>query len=188
MQKAGAAVGHRRPDNRGSVLLLTLLLLSFLSTLLLLAGYERALGTRAQAALEQAVTLLYTAQAGVAHGRALCARIDLSSPDAGAPGEGEPPEGEGEDAGREGGETPEDLVPPLERRVTFNAGTYRLRIFALADEAAERPPVDVGDSGVLLIVRAEGGQGCKSLHVLLEDPPACRPVAWWEPEACGLTP
>ncbi len=68
------------PNSRGSILLLTVILLSLLSVLLLLVTNSILLGTQARESLRTSLEMLYIAEAGLAHGQAFCVAHGETSP------------------------------------------------------------------------------------------------------------
>jgi hypothetical protein len=156
-------------DDRGSILLLTVVLLSLLSVLFLFATNFVLLGARARDSLRVSVEMLYIAEAGLAHGQAFCAAYGESSPTL----SGQTAEA-GEGAEEPGGED------PFGERFPFGRGDYRVRAYRLGTDGQ---PYIERDSGVLLVSTARfEGEGGKRICLLLEEPPACRSLAWWEPE------
>jgi hypothetical protein len=157
------------PGDRGSVLLLTVVLLSLLSVLFLFATNFALLGTRARDSLRGSVEMLYIAEAGLAHGRAFCSASGESSPILSGLTEEAEPESEGP-----------GFDDPFGERLPFGRGDYRVRAFRLSTD--EQPFIEK-DSGILLVSTARlEGQGGKRVCLLLEEPPSCRPLAWWEPD------
>ncbi len=158
-----AGCGHR-----GSILLLAVVLLSLLSVLLLLATNFVLLGTKARKSIQASTEMLYIAEAGLAHGQAFCAAHGTSSPLLA-------PEEQGEEG--ESGWHPED---PFDTWIPFGNGAYRVEAFRLRTD--EQPFVN-RDSGILLVATSRlHGEGRRRTCLVLEDPPSCLPVAWWEPD------
>ena len=157
----------RLTESRGSVLLLTVVLLCLLSVLFLLATNSVLLGTRARRSLEESLEMFYIAEAGLSHGQAFCA----------AHGDAWfSPVGENEDKDATG--HPE-IDSPFDRWVSFGRGRYRIEAYRLGLD--DQPFVDRHD-GILILSTAElEGVGRKRAFLLLEDPPSCEPLAWWEP-------
>lgn len=155
-------------DSRGSILLLTVLLLSLLSVLFLFVTNSVLLGTRARESLRSAVEMFYLAEAGLSHGRAFCV----------AYGEGSAlREGGADDKGEVGGL---EADAPFGVWLPFGRGDYRIEAFRLSEDPqalVER------DSGILLVATAQlDGEGRKRICLLLDEPPSCGILAWWEPD------
>jgi len=155
-------------DLRGSILLLTVVVLCLLSVLFLLATDSVLLGTRAKQSLQDSLEMFYIAEAGLSHGQAFCV----------AAGETyfvSPEELEvDEDAGKP------EFDDPFGVWVPFGRGRYRVEAYVLGLD--EQPFVDK-DSGILLVSTAQlEGIGQKRVCLLVDEPPSCSVLAWWEPE------
>ena len=158
---------HKKPNTRGSILLLTAILLSLLSVLLLLIANSILMGTQARDSLRTSLEMLYIAEAGLAHGQAFCVAHGESSPVLAR-------EDEGEEVGESGAEAPFGAWLP------FGKGEYWVQAFRLG---ADAQPFVQKDTGILLLATARlNGEGQRRACLLLEDPPSCRSMAWWEPE------
>ncbi len=153
--------------SRGSILILAVVLLSLLSVLALLIVNFVLLGTKVRNSLQASTEMLYIAEAGLAHGQAFCVAHGTDSSQL-APHMEELDEG-----GNSYEEDPFDVWHP------FGNGEYRVRAFRLSTDT---PPYLKHDSGVLLVATARlKGLGRRRVCLLLEDPPSCLPIAWWEP-------
>jgi hypothetical protein len=151
---------------RGSILLLSVVLLSFLSVLLLLVTNSILLGTRARESLRASMEMLYIAEAGLAHGQAFCVAQGEASPLL-----------DGEVEGEEVSEA--DAEAPFGWWIPFGEGEYRIQAFRLG---ADAQPFLERDTGILLVATARlAGEGRRRACLLLQDPPSCRSLAWWEP-------
>jgi len=152
--------GERRESGaRGSVLVVTLLLVSALSVLMMMAADTVLLAHRVQQAFESSWKGFYVAEAGLAHARFLCSSLE--------------PDGGGLEA------DPADPVP-WGRWVPFGDGAYYLTAQFLKDAPAGAPLSSM-QTGFLVEVSARVGT-CRETRIkmLLEDPPSCRTVAWWQ--------
>lgn len=155
-------------DSRGSVLLLTVVLLALLSVLFLLVTNSVLLGTRARKSLQASMEMFYIAEAGLYHGQAFC-------------------EAYGEKSSvltraiEEGGEVDEsEIETPFDAWLSFGRGEYRINAYRLSTDTQ---PFVERDSGVLLVATARlQGDGRKRVCLLLDEPPSWRALAWWEPE------
>lgn len=157
----------RSRNSRGSVLLLTVVLLSLLSVLLLLVANAIILGTQARESLRTSLEMLYIAEAGLAHGQAFCVAHGETSPLLAR-------EEEAEEASEPGAEAPFGAWIP------FGEGEYRIQAFRLGTDAQ---PFVKKDTGILLVATARlDGEGRRRACLLLHDPPSCRSTAWWEPD------
>ena len=158
----------RFADSRGSILFLTVVLLSLLSILFLLATNSVLLGTKARESLQASVEMFYIAEAGLSHGQAFCAAYgERSSLLAG--------EIEEESDVRES-----EIDAPFGTWFPFGRGEYRIKAYRLSEDPQ---PFVERDSGVLLVVTAHlDGTGEKRVCLLIDEPPSCRALAWWEPE------
>jgi len=161
------AYNHKKLNSRGSILLLTLILLAVLSVLFLLVTNSVLLGTQSRQSLRTSLEMLYVAEAGLAHGRAFCVAHGENSPLLTRREEGE-----------------EMIEPhaeaPFEAWLPFGKGEYRVQAFRLGTDPQ---PFLKKDSGVLFVATARlDGEGRRRVCLLLEDPPSCRSVAWWEPD------
>lgn len=147
--------------------MLTVVLLSLLSVLFLLATNSVLLGTRARKSLEESLEMFYLAEAGLSHGQAFCVAYgDEWFPSLGG---NETEDGTG---------WPE-IDPPFDGWVPFGRGRYRVATYRLRLD--EQPFVEK-DEGILLVATAElEGVGQKRAFLLLDEPPSCEPLAWWEP-------
>ena len=155
-------------DARGSVLLLTVVILSILAALLFLITNYVLLGTKSGEALHASLEMLYIAEAGLSHGRAFCTASGKTSPLL-AGETAETPTG-----GTSGNESPFGVWIP------FGRGEYRIQAFRL--NSAARPFIKK-DSGILLVATARlQGEGQRRICLLLDEPPSCRTLAWWEPD------
>jgi len=154
-------------NTRGSILLMTLILCSFLSVCLLLAADSLLMGNKAQDAFRSSLDLFYLAEAGLAHGRSFCMTHDVQDM---LEQSGDAEEGDGEP------------LSPFHDRIDWGGGSYSLKAYLPADSGERALPVQ-GASGLLLSVSANlGPDRNKRLLVLLEEPPSCRVLAWWEPQ------
>jgi len=166
-ENAMKAFVHKKLDSRGSILLLTVILLSFLSVLLLLVTNSILLGTQARESLRTSLEMLYIAEAGLAHGQAFCVAHGETSPLL---------------AGEEEGEvvSEPDAEAPFGAWLPFGEGEYRIQAFRLGTDAQ---PFVKKDTGILLVATARlDGEGRRRACLLLDDPPSCRSLAWWEPD------
>jgi hypothetical protein len=167
--RRGRRAGRFAANPRGSALLLALLLSALLSVLLLGSAGAMLLAVRMQTSLEETTELFYLAEAALARGKAYC--LSVSSwphPEETAPGSD--PE--------TGGTQPDS---PIGRWVSWGRGRFFLAAYDL-DREAPAPALAAG-SGILLVATAAIGEDReKKLCLLLEDPPSCRTMAWWEPE------
>ena len=166
---------HRDPyrtfcfaDSRGSILLLTVVVLCLLSVLFLLATDSVLLGTKARQSLQDSLQMFYIAEAGLSHGQAFCVAAGetsfLSSEELEV----------GEDAGKP------EVDDPFGVWVPFDRGKYQVEAYQLGLD--EQPFVD-RDSGILLVSTAQlEGIGQERACLLLDEPPSCSVLAWWEPE------
>jgi hypothetical protein len=69
---------------------------------------------------------------------------------------------------------------PFDVWIPFGNGEYRIRAFRLS---TDHPTLLKRDSGILLVATARlEGRGGRRICLLLEDPPSCLPIAWWEPD------
>jgi hypothetical protein len=158
---------HKKRNSRGSILLLTVILLSLLAVLFLLVTNTILLGTQARESFRASLEMLYIAEAGLAHGQAFCVAQGETSPLLA---------GEAEEGG-EGNEP--DSKAPFEEWIPFGSGEYRIQAFLLH---ADAQPFVKKDTGILLVATARlSGEGRRRACLLLEDPPSCRSLAWWEP-------
>ena len=158
---------HEYPNTRGSILLLTVILLSLLSVLFLLVVNAFLLGTKARDSLRSAVEMLYVAEAGLAHGQAYCVDYGETSPLLTR-----------EEQAQE--VTEPDPKSPFDSWLSFGRGEYRIRAFRLGMDAQ---PFLARDTGVLLVATARlDSHGQRRACLLLDDPPSCRSLAWWEPD------
>jgi hypothetical protein len=161
------AFGHKKLDARGSILLLTLILLSLLSVLLLLVTNSILLGTQARESLRTSQEMLYIAEAGLAHGQAFCFAHGETSPLLAREEEGEEVSGP-------------DAEAPFGAWLPFGGGEYRVQAFRLGMDAQ---PFVNRDTGILLVATARlDGEGRRRACLLLHAPPSCRSLAWWEPD------
>jgi hypothetical protein len=155
--------------DRGSVLLLVVVLSAFLAGLLLLALGALLLDKKAGEFAKGSIRLLYLADSGLAHGRAYCRAL------------GETPLGGSEVEGGE--EIPEEPVAeedPFDRWIPFGEGGYRIEVVDLSRD--ESPYLD-RDSGFLLASTASlTANPAKKICLLLDGPPEWKPLARWEPE------
>ena len=158
-------------DSRGSILLMTLILSSFLSVLLLLATESLLLGMKAQQFFESSVELFYLAESGMAHGQAFCRSERGAAFFSAGPKVIRPEDQEGNP----------DI--PFDRWIPWGKGAYLLTFrFPLEKETSGSFPRR--DSGILLTVKARfGSKQEKHLALLMEEPPSCNTLAWWEPES-----
>ena len=151
---------------RGSILLLTVILLSLLSVLFLLVTNTVLLGTQARDSLRTSLEMLYIAEAGLAHGQAFCVMHGETSPLLATESE---EEGEGTEA---------DAEAPFGTWLPFGRGEYRVQAFRLRTDGQ---PFVEKDAGILLVATARrDGEGSRRACLLLDDPPSCRSLAWWE--------
>ena len=162
------AFDHKKLDSRGSILLLTVVLLSLLSVLFLLATNSILLGTQARESIRASLEMLYIAEAGLAHGQAFCLAHGETSPLLA---------GEAEEEGEVSEPEPE---APFGAWLPFGGGEYRIQAFRLRTDAQ---PFVKKDTGILLVATARlDGEGRRRACLLLDDPPSCRSLAWWEPD------
>ena len=148
--------------------MLTVIVLCLLSVLFLLATDSVLLGTKARQSLQDSIEMFYIAEAGLSYGQAFCVAAGETS--FGSPGELEADE----DAGRP------DVDDPFGFWVPFGRGRYRVEAYQLGLD--EQPFVDK-DSGILLVSTAQiDGIGRKRAYLLIDQPPSCGVLAWWEPE------
>jgi hypothetical protein len=155
-------------DSQGSILLLTVIVLCLLSVLFLLATDSVLLGTKATQSLRDSLEMFYIAEAGLSHGQAFC--VDTGETFFVSPTE---LEGE-EEAGKPEVDDPFGVWHP------FGRGKYRVEAYQLGLD--EQPFVD-RDSGILLLSTAHlEGIGQKRIFLLIDQPPTCSVMAWWEPE------
>jgi len=160
---APARPGRAPGTARGSVLVVVVLVTCALSVLVLAAGETAVLARRVQVSFERGLQGLYTAEAGLAHARQLCGSLASVA---------ENPEAE---KGRAGG--------VWDRWVPFGQGAYRVRATLLGGAPAGTP-LSARGGGVLVEVRSRVGAGQETRIVsLLEDPPSCKVVAWWQPRS-----
>lgn len=153
----------------GSVLLMALILCSFLSICLLCATDSLLMNLRAQRAFESSLDLFYVAEAGLAHARAFCMTHALQDIVAG---------NEGKEMSESDGENPGS---PFDHRIVWGGGSYFLKAYLPAESEGRSIPVQ-GASGLLLSISASlDSSQEKHLLVLVEEPPSCRTLAWWEP-------
>jgi len=144
----------------GSILVVTVLVVCALSVLLLTAADTVLLAHRVQLAFEDSLRAFYVAEAGLAHARALCPAMGAGGIDPG-----------------------EDRASPLPwaRWVPFGDGAYRLTARFLGEGPA-RSPLSQKKTGLLVEVCGRTGPGHETrIKMLLEDPPSCRVIAWWQP-------
>jgi hypothetical protein len=155
-------------DSRGSILLLTVVVLCLLSVVFLLATDSVLLGTRARQSLQDSLEMFYIAEAGLAHGQAFCV----------AEGETSFVSSEGPGADEDAGES--EVDDPFGVWIPFGRGRYRVEAYQLGLD--EQPFVD-RDSGILLVSTAElEGIGQERVCLLIDEPPSCSVLAWWELE------
>jgi len=156
----------KKVDSCGSILLLTLILLSFLSVLFLNVTNSILLGMQARESLRTSQEMLYIAEAGLAHGQAFCVTHGETSPLL---------------AREEAEEASEpDAEAPFGAWLPFGGGEYRVQAFRLGLDAQ---PFVSKDTGILLVATARlDGEGQRRACLLLNDPPSCRSLAWWEPD------
>jgi hypothetical protein len=152
--------GSRHSGGRGSILILTLLLLASLCILLLSATETLLMDLKAERAFEVSVKGFYVAEAGLAHAQALCRFME-----------------KGEDGKRN---IPSPEVP-WERWVSFSGGEYFLLFRSLS---GSHPAMPLGSKNEGILVQAFARQSTNGeirIHMVLEDPPSCKPIAWWQP-------
>jgi hypothetical protein len=157
---SGKSDGSRPGGGRGSILILTLLLLTSLCVLLLSATETVLMDVKAERAFEVSVRRFYVAEAGLAHAQALCRFMK-----------------KGEDGKRS---IPSADVP-WERWVSYSGGEYFLVFRSLS---GSDPGLPLGSRNKGILVQASARQstnGETRIHMVLEDPPSCKPVAWWQP-------
>ena len=165
-----APAARREPclsDPRGSILLLTVVLLSLLSILFLLVTNSVLIGTQAQQSLQTSLEMLYIAEAGLSHGQAFCVAYgERSSLFAG-------------EVEQQAEASESEIDAPIDAWLPFGRGEYRIEAYRSTDP---QPFLEM-DSGVLLVGTAHlDGVGQKRVCLLLDEPPSCRALAWWEPE------
>jgi hypothetical protein len=154
-------------DSQGSVLLLTVIVLCLLSVLFLLATDSVILGTRATQSLTDSLEMFYIAEAGLSHGQAFCVMAGETSLVSTVELESE-----------EEVSTPE-LGDPFGVWHPFGRGRYRVEAYELGLD--EQPFLD-RDSGILLVSTAQlEAIGQKRVFLLLDQPPSCSVLSWWEP-------
>jgi hypothetical protein len=160
------AFDDKKLDSRGSILLLTVILLSLLSVLFLLVANSILMGTQARESMRTSLEMLYIAEAGLAHGQAFCVAHGETSPLLAREEEEEASE--------------PDAEAPFGAWIPFGEGEYRVQAFRLGMDAQ---PFLKKDTGILLVATARlDGQGHRRACLLLDDPPSCRSAAWWEPD------
>jgi hypothetical protein len=148
--------------------LLTVIVLCLLSVLFLLATDSVLLGTKARQSLQGSLAMFYIAEAGLAHGRAFC---DVA-------GESRFVSSVEVEKDEEAGEP--EVDDPFGLWLPFAQGKYRVEAYQLGLD--EQPFVD-RDSGILLVSTAQlKGIGQKRVCLLIDNPPSCSVLAWWEPE------
>ena len=151
-------------------MLLTAILIFFLSTLLCLATDSYNIGTKSVKAFEEATQLFYLAEAGLAHGYAYCQAEGC--------------------AGELFFETSEEHLEsfdsssasPLYKWTSYGKGRYYLEVFDLKEIGLH--PLLNRDSGILIVVTAylDNIPSQKQLCLLIEAAPGWKKIAWWEPE------
>jgi hypothetical protein len=110
--------------------------------------------------------MLYIAEAGLAHGQAFCVAQGETSPLLAREEEGVVV-------------SESDAEAPFGPWLSFGRGEYRIQAFRLGTDAQ---PFVRRDTGILLVATARlDGEGRRRACMLLEDPPSCRSMAWWEP-------
>ena len=138
---------------RGSILLVTLFMMSFLSILLFKTTETVLLANKAQIAFEHSVKLFYVADAGLAHAQALC---------------------------RQGGSEEQMSVFPWNQWVSFIEGNYFLKTSYPSDPHPFQRGLKL-ESGMLIeVVGKLGPSMVTRIHMLLDDPPSCNILAWWQ--------
>jgi hypothetical protein len=153
--------------SQGSVLLLTVIVLCLLSVLFLLATDSVLLGTKARQSLQDSFEMFYIAEAGLSHGQAFC--LDGGETWFVSP---EEPEAD-EDA------TKPEVDHPFGLWLPFGRGRYQVEAYQLGLD--EQPFVN-RDSGILLVSTAQlKGTGQRRVCLLMDQPPSCSVLAWWEP-------
>lgn len=158
---------HKKRNTRGSILLLTVILLSLFSVLFLLVTSSVLLGTQARESLRTSLEMLYIAEAGLAHGQAFCVMHGETSLLLTTESEEEEEE-----------ETEADTEAPFGTWLPFGRGEYRVEAFRLRTDVQHFVEKD---AGILLVATARlDGEGSRRACLLLEDPPSCRSLAWWE--------
>ena len=155
-------------ESRGSVLLLAVVVLSLLAALFALITNSVLLGTQAGESLHASLEMLYIAEAGLAHGRAFCRACGETSSLLA-----------GEAAETPSGGTSDDQAP-FGGWIPFAGGAYRVQAFRL--NSAPQSFIEK-DSGILLVADARlHGEGRRRVCLLIDEPPSCRVLAWWEPD------
>ncbi len=166
---SGKGWGKQRfTGSEGSVLLLTVVILSLLAALFSLVTNSVLLGTKAGESLQASLEMLYIAEAGLSHGRAFCVASGVTSPLL-----------SGETAETPNADTSYQEAP-FGGWIPFGRGEYRVEAFRLQSAAQ---PFIKKDSGVLLVATARlEGEGQRRICLLIDEPPSCRILAWWEPD------
>jgi len=155
-------------DSQGSVLLLTVIVLSLLSVLFLLATDSVILGTRATQSLLDSLEMFYIAEAGLSHGQAFCVTAGETSFVSTADLESE------EEVSKTEIDDPFGVWHP------FGPGSYRVDAYQLGLD--EQPFLD-RDAGILLVSTARlEAIGQRQVFLLIDQPPSCSVLAWWEPQ------
>ena len=148
--------------------MLTVIVLCLLSVLFLLATDSVLLGARARQSLQDSLEMFYIAEAGLSHGQALCVAA------------GETSFASSEELGANEDDGKPEVDDPFGVWVPFSRGRYQVEAYQLGLD--EQPFVD-RDSGILLVSAAQlEGIGQKRVCLLLDEPPSCGILAWWEPE------
>ena len=151
--------GRERIAARGSVLVVSVVIMSALSVLVLTAANTILLAHRIQCAFEESVHSFYVAEAGLAHARALCPFLEPGAPD---------PD-----------DDPEHTLP-WGTWVPFGDGAYHLTYRFLQDGPSHLPLAAKG-SGMLVEGSGRISPGRETrIKMLLHDPPSCEVVAWWQ--------
>ena len=141
--------------NKGSVLLMSLLLCAFLSALLLGAAGSVLYAARVEKSFEESAQLFYIAEAGLARGKAFCRSVSA---------------------------WPEDETDtPFSRWIAWGPGRFYVVAY---DLSRNRPaPSFTRGTGILMVATAAMGERRQQrVCMLMEEPPSCQTLAWWEPE------
>jgi hypothetical protein len=166
---------HPAASCHGSVLLLTVVLLSLLSVLFLFATNSILLRMKAAESMQASLEMLYIAEAGLAHGAAFCSHRGASSPSLTGT---TVKEGVEEESATEG---------PFGDWHPFGTGEYRVRAFRLETDPQ---PFLKRDSGILLVsdarLQREGSRraclllgSVPSFMPLIQLPPQTRTTHWY---------
>ncbi len=154
---------------QGSILVVTVFLLSSLFILVLTATETVLLARKAQRALEISVESFYIAEAGLARAQAVCPKLYTA-----------PLPGDGDDEWKNGSEEGDNPDFSQAKWIPFGNGKYFLSVRFVADLPPEHPLTTLG-SGILVEALARVEQHNEiGITILLDDPPSCRLIAWWQ--------